>query len=332
MHTTLATCCALFATAALAAQSGVLTAHPQETLQNSSGNAAPLGVLPGGVAAEARAMLLVPREEVPTVPAVLTAIEVYCQSAATVQYTSLQMNATATTATGLNLAFAPNFQQGAWPILSTSNLTVAYGSGWTRIPFNNPYPFPGGQNLLIEFRKVVQASGGVFPFASTTISSQPPRVDRPPMVYAIGNPGSGTNNAAFGTTYATSIAFRLVWNNTPTIRHRSDVGTSGNQYNLGGSVVVTMQAAPGQFYIMAAGSTYLPFGLPLTGFDGELRLNAPITFASGFFGQTGSDSVTIAIPNTPALAGSFLAYQGVTYDLGSQALTLTNCSDHFVNG
>lgn len=332
MHTTLATCCALFATAALAAQNGVLTAHPQETLQNSSGNSAPLGVLPNGVAAEARTMLLVPREEVPSLPAVLTAIDVYCPSGATVQYASLQMNATTTTATGLNLAFAPNFQQGPWPILSATNLTVAYGAGWTRIPFNNPYPFPGGQNLLIEFRKVVQAGSGGFPFATTAISSSPPRVDRPPMVYAIGNPGSGANNAAFGTNYATSIAYRLVWNNAPTIRHRSDVGLSGNQYNLGGSVAVTMQGQPGQSYVMAAGSSYLPDGLPLVGIQGLLRINAPITFASGLFGLSGSDSVTIAIPNTPALVGAFLAYQGATYDFGSQALTLTNCSDHFVNG
>jgi hypothetical protein len=331
MHTTLATCCVLFAAAALAAQSGVLTAHPQETLQNSSGNIAPLGVLPGGVAAEARAMLLVPREEAPTVPAVLTAIEIYCPSAATVQYASLQMNASATPATGLNLAFAPNFQQGPWPILSASNLTVAYGSGWTRIPFNNPYPFPGDANLLIEFRKVVAASGGSYPLATMATSSSPPRADRPPMVYAFGNPGSGANNAAFGTTYATSIAYRLVWNNTPTIRHCSDVGASNNQYNLGGNVTVTMQGSPGQLYVMAAGSTYMPFGLPLAGIGGLLRVNAPNTFASGLLGVTGSDAATIAIPNNPALVGVFLAYQGVTYDLGSQALTLTNCSDHFVN-
>jgi hypothetical protein len=73
MHTTLAISCAALAAAALAAQNGALTAHPQETLQNSSGNIAPLGVLPGGIGAEGRVMLLVPREEVPTVPAVLTA-------------------------------------------------------------------------------------------------------------------------------------------------------------------------------------------------------------------------------------------------------------------
>ena len=331
MHTTLAISCAALAAAALAAQNGALTAHPQETLQNSSGNIAPLGVLPGGIGAEGRVMLLVPREEVPTVPAVLTAIEVYCPSGATVQYTSLQMNAAATSATGLNLAFLPNYQQGPWPILSATNLTVAYGAGWTRIPFNNPYPFPGNSNLLIEFLKVVQPVSGGFPFATTSTSSSPPRIDRPPMVYAFGNPGSGASNAAFGTTYATSIAFRLVWDNTPTIRHRSDVGLSGNQYNLGGNVTVTLQGQPGQAYVMAAGSSYLPFGLPLPGIDGELRLDAPTTFASGLLGLSGAESATIAIPSVPALVGIFLAYQGVTYDLGSQALTLTNCSDHFVN-
>ncbi|MFN7671068.1 MAG: hypothetical protein ACK5S5_11535 [Planctomycetota bacterium] len=331
MRTTLAICCVLVPFAATAAQTGALTAHPQETLQNSSGNFAPFGVLPGGFGAEARTMLLLPREEVPTLPAVLTAIEVDCQAGAVVDYATLEIFAAATPATGLNLAFAPNYQQAPWPALQTSNLTVNYSAGWTRIPLSNPYPFPGGQGLLIEIRKVVQPGAGGFPFATTAISSSPPRIDRAPMAYTFGSPGSGASAAAFGTAYATSIVIRLVWDGTPTIRHRSDTGASGNQYSLGGSVAVTLAAQPGQLYILAAGTSYLPFGLPLPGIGGEVRLNGLTTFASGLLGLSGADTATVSIPNDPTLVGIFLAYQGVTYDIGTQALTLTNCSDHFVN-
>jgi hypothetical protein len=331
MRTTQAICCVLVPFAATAAQTGALTAHPQETLQNSSGNFAPFGVLPGGVGAEARTMLLLPREEVPTLPAVLTAIEVACPTNAVVDYAALEIYLAATPATGLNLAFAPNYQQPPWPALQTANLTVNYTAGWTRIPLSNPYPFPGNANMTLEIRKVVQPGAGGFPFATMATSSSPPRVDRPPMTLVFGNPGSGASTTPFGAAYTTSLAIRLVWDGVPTLRHRSNVGTSGNQYALGGSVDLTIATQPGQFYVLCAGSTYLSPGLPLPGINGELRLNGFTAFASGFVGPSGADSVMLTIPNNLALVGVFLAYQAATYDLAAQSFTLTNCSDHFVN-
>ena len=315
----------------LAAQSAAVTAHPQDTLQNNNGNLAPLGVISNGALAEARTMILVPARELPPVPSVLSAIYVHAQSAVTIDYATLQVLVSPTTATGLNLAFNANHSIVPWPAMLATNTQVAYTGGWTRIPFPAPFPYDGTSSLLIEIVKVVQPGAAGFPFATMSTSSSPPRTDRPPMVYAFGGPGSGASTNAFGTQYANSIAYQLEWNGAPTIRHRGNPGASGNQYNLGGSVTVTFQGTPGNLYIMAAGTGYLPVDVPLPGFAGALRLANATTFASGLLGLTGEDGVAFTIPTTPALVGFFIAYQGVALDIATQAITFTNGSDHFVN-
>ncbi len=276
-------------------------------------------------------MILVPARELPSVPCQLTAIEVHCQSAVTIDYATLNISCAPTSATGLNLAFVPNYGLPPWPALQATNLQVNYQSGWTRIAFPAPYPHDGASGMLIEIQKVVQPGAAGFPFATMSTSSSPPRNDRPPMVYAFGSPGSGAASAAAGSTYANSIVYRLEWNGSPTMRHRSDVAASGNQYGLGGSVTVTFHGAPGQLYVMAAATGYLPGDAPIPGFGGALRLANPVTFASGLLGFGGEDSVTYSIPTTPGLVGFFIAYQGAAFDLATQAVTFTNCSDHFVN-
>lgn len=315
----------------LAAQSTALTAHPQDTLQNNNGNVAPLGVLGNGALAEARTMILVPRHELPPVPTYLMAIHVHCQSAGNVDYASLQIHVAPTAATGLNLAFNANYSVPPWPALLATNTQVAYSGGWTRIPFTAPYPYDGASSLLVEIAKVVQAGPTGFPFATMSTSSSPPRTDRPPMAYAFGGPGSGAATATVGTQYANAIAHRFEWLDAPTIRHRGNPGLSGNQYNLGGSVTATFQGTPGNLYVMAAGTGYLPIDVPIPGIAGGLRLATATTFASGALGPSGEDGVSFSIPTTPALVGFFIAYQGVALDLATQTITFTNGSDHFVN-
>lgn len=315
----------------LAAQAPAFTAHPQDTLQNNNGNIAPLGVIGNGALAEARSMILVPRQELPPVPANLSAIYVHAQSAVNVDYATLNVLVGPTSATGLNLNFNANHSIVPWPALLASNTQVAYTGGWTRIPFASPFPYDGTTSLLIEIVKVVQPGAAGFPFATMSTSSSPPRTDRPPMTYVFGGPGSGAATAAVGTQFANSIAYRLEWTSAPTIRHRGNPGVSGNQYNLGGSVTVTFQGTPGNLYVMAAGTGYLPFDVPLPGFAGALRLANATTFASGALGLSGEDGVSFVIPTTPALVGFFIAYQGVALDIATQTITFTNGSDHFVN-
>src|SRR5262249_10510272 len=70
----------------LAAQLFVRTAHPQETLQNNSGNLSPLGVFATGQAAEARTQILLRALELPGPGAQLAGIEVHSQGDSALLY------------------------------------------------------------------------------------------------------------------------------------------------------------------------------------------------------------------------------------------------------
>ena len=69
------------------------TAHPQATLQNGNGNASPFGIFTGGGAAEARVQFLIPKDELPSTPALLTGLELHALVGGTVDYASLVITA-----------------------------------------------------------------------------------------------------------------------------------------------------------------------------------------------------------------------------------------------
>jgi hypothetical protein len=133
------------------------------------------------------------------------------------------------------------------------------------------------------------------------------------------------------TTLAMSHAHRLVWQLTPTLRNRSDVGSSGNQYNLGGSVTFTVAGNAGELWVLAASLGFLPASVPIPGFGGALRVGSPVVFASGVLGANGEATHVLALPGNPSLIGFYLAYQSATVDAGSGAIVLTNGTDHFIN-
>lgn len=332
MHLASFAVAALCAAVCLTAQSPTLTAHPQETLTGGNGNFAPFGVFSTGSGAEARTQLLVPADELPGPGAALTGIELTALVGGTVDYQSLQITAAPTTATSLSSTFAANLGASQTVVLQATGLVVAHSTtAWVRIDFTQPYVHDGQSALVLDIRKVTQPIGGSFQFVSTRKNSQPPRVDRPPMVYAFGNPGSGGSNATAAFASDDAIGFRLVWLGTPTVRNRSDTGASGSQYGLGGAVLLTVQGDPGFLWVLAAGSGFLQPGLIVPGLQGTFRLNGPVPFASGLLDLTGIGTATVAIPNTPSLVGFYLVYQAATVDPATGAIALTNGTDHFVN-
>lgn len=314
------------------AQQPTLTAHPQETLTGGAGNYSPFGVFSTGSGAEARTQLLVPADELPGPGTALVGIELTALVGGTVDYQSLQITAAPTTATSLASSFAANLTGTQTVVLQATGLAVAYSTtAWVRIDFTQPYVHDGQSALVLDIKKVAQPVGGSFQFVSIRKNSQPVRVDRPRMVYAFGNPGSGASNATAAFADDDAIGFRLVWLGTPTVRNRSDTGASGNQYNVGGSVLLTVQGDPGFLWVLAAATGFLQPGLVVPGLSGTFRLNGPVPFASGLLDPTGIGTATVAIPNTPSLAGSYLVYQGATVDPATGAIALTNGTDHFVN-
>ena len=105
-----------------------LTAHPQETLLNTSGNIAPFGIAGSGGFAESRCQILVPRQELAATPGPLVAIEVHALSPGPVNYAQLEIRIAATTATTLSTTFAQNFGSASTLVLQASNFQITYGS------------------------------------------------------------------------------------------------------------------------------------------------------------------------------------------------------------
>jgi hypothetical protein len=314
----------------LPAQDSV-TAHPQETLQNGNGHLVPFGVTNSGSFGEGHTMILVPKEELPTTACLLTGMEIHGQLAATLDYASLVIHAAPTTATSLQLTFANNY--GAvtpTQVLNATSLQVSYQSNaFATIAFTVPYVHDGSSALLLEVQKVVQTAA-TYPFQTMSTTSSPVRTDRPSMIHAFGTPGSGASQATQAQFSASAIVVRLLWQATPTIRHRSDIGPGQFQYGIGGTVNITTNGVANGLYVLVASDGYLPFQIPVPGFGGAVLVGNPIIFAGGLLDGSGVANDVLTLPNDPAIVGFHLFYQGATVDL-TGFITLTNGMDHFVN-
>ena len=64
----------LLLAASFATAQGALTAHPQETLQNGNGNLVPFGVLSTGSFGEGHTMILIPKDELPSVASLFSGV------------------------------------------------------------------------------------------------------------------------------------------------------------------------------------------------------------------------------------------------------------------
>ncbi len=321
----------LFTTCVVPAQQTNVTAHPQDTLQGGGGNYSPFGVFSTGSGAEARCNILVPKDELPGAGALLTGIELLTLIGGTVDYASLQITASPTPATSLSSTYAANLVGTPTVVLQATSLQVTYSTtAWVPIGFTQPYVHDGTSALLLDIQKIVQSAAS-YQFVTMKKTSSPSRTDRPTMVYGFGGPGSGQSTAANAFGSDEPISFRLRWSGTPTVRNRGDAGVSGNQYSLGGSVLLTMQGDPGFFWVLAAGTGFLTPSVVIPGIQGTLRLNGAVLFAGGLLDATGAASHVVYLPNNPGLVGFYLPYQAATVDPGTGAIVLANGTDHFIN-
>lgn len=321
--------------ALLPAQQVARTAHPQESVQNFNGNLAPFGVFNTGTGAEARTQILVPKHELPSRPALLTGLELTALVGGTVNYAALTIRVMQTNATSLSQVFSLNMIGPAVTVFQATNLQKSFSTtGWTGLTFTQGYQHDGASSLLIEvFKQVTAPPGGSFPFVTMATSSLQVRTDRPQMVYAFGSPGSGAAGSSSAFASADPVSLRLVWSGTPTLRNLGDAGLTStfNQYAVGGSVTFTVDGQPGELWGLAGANGFLPAAVAIPGLSGALRLNGPVLFANGALGASGSGQQVLAIPNVPALAGGYFAYQAVTVNAATGAISLTNGTDHFVN-
>jgi hypothetical protein len=306
------------------------TAHPQEAMQGTA-LVAPFGVL-FGAEAEARTQILIPRHELPAVPAQLVGIEVRATFGAPMVYTSLRIDVAETNAAQLQTTFANNLPTTPTTALNAAGYTLSFvSSTWTPIAFTTPHAYSGSAGLVLDIRKVV-SPGSSFGLQGTTTPVLPLRLDRPFMQVASGATGSGAANATVATAAAGPITVRLLWNNTPTLRNRSDATTAtGASYALGGQVDLTVQAAPSSPWWIAIASSFLATPVAVGGFVGEYRLDNALLIGGSVLDAQGLGSVTIPLPTSPAFVGLFYAYQAVVLDPANGALVFSNGTDHFIN-
>lgn len=311
----------------LPAQQGALTSHPQDSIQNGNGNLAPFGVQPTGQAAEARSQLLIRASELPGPGAVLVGIEVHAQADAALIYQLLRIRVGNTTAAALTSNLVAN-AQNAQTVLNQSGLFVNYATaGWTRIAFTTPFLHDGLSSIVIDVQKVVDTQ--TLPLVVMDVPSQPARTDLPRMMYAFGGPGSGASTATGALLSADPVCVRLVWNSAPTLRHRSDLGGSGNHYALGTPIDVTLTASNGSTYLLGFDVAFLASPLVVPGVAGVLHAAPPIA-RIGSVGAGGLASFTLSIPADPFLVGVNVVFQGGVLDGVTGVGRWTNACDGFV--
>ena len=142
----------------------------------------------------------------------------------TLNYASLRITISPTTAASLSPTFAANLPQPQ-TVLDVANLSVNWQAGaFTPITFVNSYTHDGQSALVIDIQKVVAPIGD----ASCKTIQNSRRTDLPPMINAFGLAGSGAHAAAVATATANSpISLELRWAGaagafTPTLKLKSD--------------------------------------------------------------------------------------------------------------
>jgi hypothetical protein len=146
-----------------------------------------------------------------------------------------------------------------------------------------------------------------------------------------GGSGSGQSTAANAFASDEPVSFRLQWLGWPTLQNRSDVGPTGSEYNIGGSVSFTLQGQPGQLWVLAGGDSFLSPAVTIPGIFGPFRVNGAVLFTAGLLDAFGEGGAILNVPNSPGLVGLYLVYQGAIVDPATGSIVMTNGTDHFIN-
>lgn len=305
------------------------TAHPQDTVQYTSGNITPFGCLSASAFTEARSQILIRGFELPAPGAILVGIEVHSQQNVTMNYAALDIRVSPSNATQLGSNFISNLPSPV-PVLQATNLAIAYTSGgFTQIPLPLPYVHDGSSGIVLDIQKVVDPA--LAAFATMSSVGNPMRADLPMMVYAYGGPSSGAAQSTSALAFAQPLAVRLQWINVPTIRLLADRSPStNNQFGLGTTIYHTLEDKAGSVFANVMGVSFLPQFQAVPGLLGEMRISG-YTMDVGVMSSLMRSTRLVQVPQTAALAGVHFCYQSGSYDPTTGQLVVTNAVDHFLN-
>lgn len=329
----------LFATALLllplTAQNSV-SSYVQDTVTGFSGNIAPLGCGPTGLAVTARSQILIPAAYLGCPNAILTGLAAVGNNSSagnsTITYASLRITVSRTNATSLSPTFANNLPLPQ-VVLNATNLTVNYVAGtWTPIQFSTSYLHDGTSNLVVEIQKVVSPVGD----ATMRTIANSGRTDLPRMINVFGGVGSSAHLAATATVLNNSpMAMQLRWGGVsgttvPTVRLKSDTGgAASNQFAIGTNVLHTVQGAPGALFVNMQALALLNPSRPLPPVVGRQWVDG-ITVNLGLLPANGLATFTWALPANPSMVGLYSAFQALVSPAPFAQLYFSNVADCFV--
>ena len=339
---------ATFAGAAGAQSLVTFTAYPADATSGSVGNNAPLGRNANGGTDEARSQILIPAPFLPPAGGTVIGIEMANLFAAnTLNYTSLEIRAANLSNTGpnpvLNPTFATNLGAAPTTVFSVTNTSITWPARtWTRITFQTPFVYLGGDHLVLDFQKAVAlgASGGV-----AHVNDYPARwvngaYDLPIMMVSYGGVGSnahlGTVNTSTGARMPPRV--RVVFQGAPILCPASlSVPTMSvsDSVVIGGTFAIETQAEVGSVGVqlvelLAPALVSRPSSMILPGVCGEgwVTPGSPTLFTLGLaiFGTT-SHSAALTIPASPAFQGMRLGFQSVLLSAPTMVPIWSNATD-----
>lgn len=312
-----------------AAVSQSYTAHPIDNFASGTSQNIPIA---GNSASwdEARSHFFFPAAFLPSAGGLLMGIELAANITGTTPYERFEIWADLTQNPGLSTTFANNLTAPILVYSQTPGSISWTGNAWTPLVFQQPFPYDGQSNLVLEVRKQINRISNP---PTSSISHRalvwPRRTDLPPPIWAYGAYGSGAVDASVAqTTYSTQILMRLQWLGTPSLTIDSSRDVTGNTarsyFHSGATWTTRTQGLPNDFYAAAIDTVLNPVGLPVPVVFGGLWLSSPILYNSGFLDGSGQATHSFLIPSNPGFVGLRFYLQNAT--LGGMS-SMTNVVD-----
>ncbi len=325
---------------ALPAQGQTYVACPQDTTTGAWGNYGPLGgVSPAPGGEECRMQMVIPAAFLPSVGAKIVAIDVIAttwSTTFTANYEMLDISmdhlVSPSAFPALSSTFAANLTAPS-VVLALRNQAVTYPSGaWYRLPLTQPFVYNGSGHLVVEFKKILQAT---LPGNLYMVTSRDERTDLPATVITIDIKGSGAWNRSVATGSARPFRMRFVFEGTSSLTNVLKSDMLGTTYwGLGTQMTMSVQGLPNvpvwqaiDFSSAGLTSRPTPFTSPvLLGkgwvYPGPLLVLVPAQFIPA----NGVLTNALTIPTDPALINKQLIFQAVLAEPG-RGLTWSSATD-----
>ncbi|MGE0144002.1 MAG: hypothetical protein AB7I19_09880 [Planctomycetota bacterium] len=323
----------LAALATLSAQSTLPVHFPQSGTDGSNGNIIPFGFSTSSTNFdEGRWQILIPARYLPSSGGLAFGLDVLSQATLSATYASLDLTlSTLPAGSSLSTDFATNLPAPQL-VFSHTNYTIAWqAQTWQTIPFDVPFIYDGTSDVVVQIQKTYDRVANPPPgLGHHQTDGNPGRSDLPLNRYAFGNLGSGAVNATTATSATRSLKVGLRFATAGTLTIDGRRNSFANGFSLGNNFDVTLHGPAGTPFgaLVSVGYAAQPTSIPGIGGLIYIDIVFATAYSSGVLGTSGTSTLNWTVPNSPALVGLNLAFQGV---VGGASLQMTNTVDCIIN-